>query len=406
MKKLTIFILSIALFGLSEAMERPTYYYDILGIEPNATLSDISQAYREKSKEYHPDSKNVRTGKIEKDFATERFKELSEAHEIFSNSEARYTYDHEGIKLARDVLRVQQQMISHIDGINLHIKAFEEKINNLATIDELEKAAAENYEYYKAHMAFIMNLDIKEQLKTAVLTINYKLTEKMYDLSKYVQAWQCASNVLPYLDIQDPLYDAFVKLVNKCMDVPLSVGAVQIESDKINPVEDNKLKRALPAARVKPKTSNKRLKKAEHNKITPIAELNHYAKSIQEKNKRVEEYLTHISLIESKPSPGEIYDYIIKAYQNVASDFENISDTDQYKELEKSVLQSCYNASKLLVNNWYLREYSLNALQHANFISNFVLRIPFTFHYDDVLPNIFSRLAEDIHDEKMKYLED
>ena len=58
-------------------------YYNILGIEKNASQSDIKKAYYKLAKEHHPD----RGG------AQEKFKACNEAYEILSNTEKKETYD-------------------------------------------------------------------------------------------------------------------------------------------------------------------------------------------------------------------------------------------------------------------------------------------------------------------------
>ncbi|RLC45281.1 MAG: molecular chaperone DnaJ [Candidatus Cloacimonadota bacterium] len=65
-------------------------YYEILGVDRNASQADIKRAYRRLAMKYHPD-KNPDN----KD-AEEKFKEASEAYEVLSNPDKRTRYDQFG----------------------------------------------------------------------------------------------------------------------------------------------------------------------------------------------------------------------------------------------------------------------------------------------------------------------
>ena len=58
-------------------------YYEILGIERNATPDEIKAAYRKLAMKYHPDRNQ---GSEE---AAEKFKEINEANETLSDTEKR-----------------------------------------------------------------------------------------------------------------------------------------------------------------------------------------------------------------------------------------------------------------------------------------------------------------------------
>lgn len=62
-------------------------YYDILGVSEDASKKEIDRAYRKLAKKYHPDRNP------DDDSAEQKFKEISEAHEVLSDPEKRREYD-------------------------------------------------------------------------------------------------------------------------------------------------------------------------------------------------------------------------------------------------------------------------------------------------------------------------
>lgn len=64
-------------------------YYQILGVDKNASQADVKRAYRKLARKYHPDLNT------ESD-AEERFKEMGEAYEVLKDPEKRAAYDQLG----------------------------------------------------------------------------------------------------------------------------------------------------------------------------------------------------------------------------------------------------------------------------------------------------------------------
>lgn len=65
-------------------------YYQVLGIDKNASDDEIKKAYRKQARKYHPD---VNQGNKA---AERKFKEVNEAHEVLSDASKRQKYDQYG----------------------------------------------------------------------------------------------------------------------------------------------------------------------------------------------------------------------------------------------------------------------------------------------------------------------
>eukprot|EP00055_Hartaetosiga_balthica_P007992 m.28513 g.28513 ORF g.28513 m.28513 type:complete len:367 (+) comp6055_c0_seq1:260-1360(+) len=61
-------------------------YYDVLGVSPNASDSDLKKAYRKLAMKWHPD-------KCKAADAKEKFQEISQAYDVLSDPEKRKMYD-------------------------------------------------------------------------------------------------------------------------------------------------------------------------------------------------------------------------------------------------------------------------------------------------------------------------
>ena len=70
-------------------------YYEVLGIDKNASEDDIKQAYRKAALKWHPD-RWVSGTEAEKKTAEEKFKEASEAYSVLSDAQKKAKYDQFG----------------------------------------------------------------------------------------------------------------------------------------------------------------------------------------------------------------------------------------------------------------------------------------------------------------------
>ena len=70
-------------------------YYEVLGVDKNASENDIKKAYRKAAMKYHPD-KFANASDAEKKDAEEKFKEINEAYQVLSDNEKKQQYDQFG----------------------------------------------------------------------------------------------------------------------------------------------------------------------------------------------------------------------------------------------------------------------------------------------------------------------
>src|SRR6185503_10569272 len=65
-------------------------YYQVLGIERNASEEELKKAFRKLARQFHPD---LQSTDVQKKAAEEKFKEINEAYEVLGDADKRKRYD-------------------------------------------------------------------------------------------------------------------------------------------------------------------------------------------------------------------------------------------------------------------------------------------------------------------------
>ena len=125
-------------------------YYDILGIDKNATIKQIKKAYKKMSMKYHPDKNK---------HGTEMFKEINEAHQVLSDETKRRDYDlkmnDDFVKPAETTPETQTYYTEPEKPVRVNVYEFFENLDNdfdENTYQEVLSSDEENeinYQYYE-----------------------------------------------------------------------------------------------------------------------------------------------------------------------------------------------------------------------------------------------------------------
>ncbi len=128
-------------------------YYEILEVSENASSEVIERAYKVLAKKYHPDT----WPKDKLFYAESKFKEITEAYEILSNSEYRKKYDIKlGLSISLDdkynnLYSEHEKLKQELNNIKIN-KTSHNYINQTKNINDTEK---NNPSYYKKYITQI-----------------------------------------------------------------------------------------------------------------------------------------------------------------------------------------------------------------------------------------------------------
>ena len=97
-------------------------YYDVLGVNKNASMQDIKKAYRKLSFKYHPDKNNGND--------SEQFKIISNAYSVLSDSDKKRQYDNSFVTTNR---RGGGNIFDNMFSSFMNINEAYDNLNNMST---------------------------------------------------------------------------------------------------------------------------------------------------------------------------------------------------------------------------------------------------------------------------------
>jgi len=106
-------------------------YYDVLGVSKNADENEIKHAYRKMAKKYHPDVKG------DDKYAEQKFKEITEAYNVLSDSEKKKLYDQYGFAAFDGSMGAEYAQNGFDFGKGGHYKTYQYSGNDDGIFDDI-----------------------------------------------------------------------------------------------------------------------------------------------------------------------------------------------------------------------------------------------------------------------------
>ena len=166
-------------------------YYELLGIERNATPAEIKKAYREKSKTMHPD-----VGGDEESFA-----ELSEAYKTLSDEDTRAFYDRTGKNQGKSI-DLHEEAKGFLLQLFDNIIESTTTLNGMEILDELYKECRSRIQARKHDLKFIKRTKGEYEKKLGCI-LKDKEEETIFDIALKEKIERCEQEIsLAEIDIQ------------------------------------------------------------------------------------------------------------------------------------------------------------------------------------------------------------
>ncbi|MFO8006641.1 MAG: molecular chaperone DnaJ [Candidatus Brocadiia bacterium] len=141
-------------------------YYEVLGVERDASEAEIKKAYRKLALEYHPDRNP------DKPEAADRFKEAAEAYQVLSDADKRARYDrygHAGLK---------GMHVGEFGSFDDIFRAFSDVFGGASIFDDLFRGARRRRRRPKGRSLRVsVQIDLEEVLTGAERTVSVRRAE-------------------------------------------------------------------------------------------------------------------------------------------------------------------------------------------------------------------------------------